>query len=415
MQTKRRCANLHQAMLFALILIMIIPASAFAASAWDSDEADHVDKDIQQLDQSNDGNQGYAKLGKDAIGAGNQVSASGSIDGNFLMSGQTVAIRDSHAANAFIAGQTLNITDSKLSGDIGAAGQAITVNGTTVDGNVFAAGQQITLSLDKAYAIKAAGQTVSVSAAHAESADIGADTVYLSGTFDGDVSVDASNITIAEGTVVKGTLYVSSKSEPAFPESASINEYRFTQSADSGALEGLAFDPLAATGILGALGFAVGILGMLALMAALLGLCSDRPFKGSLDMARQRTAPMLVSGLVAFIAIPAVALLCLVSLIGWRIGALVALGAFAVAALSGTFTAISLGRLVFPKMNKWLSSLIMVLIFALLMKVPVLGMVLGACCDIYLLGYLIQLFWMWRTHLDDASQPTAASLPPDQR
>ena len=415
MHAKRHRTSLHAAILLALILALAIPTTAFAASAWDSDEADHTDKDIQQLDRSSDDNQEYLHLGKDILGAGNQISTSENIEGNFLISGQTVALRNSEASNAFIAGQTLNVADSKFSGDIGAAGQTVAVNGTTVENNVFAAGQQVTLSLNKVYAVNAAGQTVSVSATHAETADISAETANLSGTFDGDVRIDAKNITIAEGTVVKGTLYVSSQSDPSLPESASIGEYRFTQSADSGALGVFASDPLAAGGILGALGFAVGILGMLALMAAMLGICSDRPFTGSLKMARQRTAPMLVSGLIAFIVIPPATLLCLITLIGWRVGAVIALGAFAVATLSGTFTAISLGRLAFPKMNKWLSSLIMVLVFAVLMKMPILGAILGICCDIYLLGYLIQLFWVWRTHLDDAEQPGAVSFPSEQR
>lgn len=414
MRASRHRMRRSAALLFACMLALALPVSAFA-SAWDNDGDDHIDKEIQQQAASGSDDQGYAQMGKDIVGGNAQVNVSQNIDGNFLLSAQSLTIRKSKGANAFVAGQDLTVENSQFSGDIGAAGQTITITDTSADSNVFAAGQTITLNLGTTSTVNAAGQTVSLSAEHAESANVDADTVNLSGTYTGDVHVDASNVNIEQGTVVKGTLYVTSETEPSLPASSSINNYEFTKSDNSSGIGEVLSNPLAAGGALGALGIVVGVLGMLVLMAAMLGACSDRPFIGSLNMVKQRTVPMLVSGLVAFIAIPPVALLCLITIAGWRVGAVVALGTFIVATLSGTFTAISLGRLAFPKMNKWLSSLIMVLIFALLLKVPVLGMILGACCDIYLLGYLVQLFWIWRTHLNDEPQQHTTALPPEQQ
>lgn len=408
----RHRATAYAALFFALMLALAIPASAFA-SAWDDGDQDHANQETRQQAASDSGNEGYAQLGKDIVGGVGQASVSQSIDGNFLMTGQALTIQKSHGANAFIAGQDLTVTDSQFSGDIGAAGQTVTVSGTSADSNIFAAGQTVTLNINKTTGIVAAGQTVSVAAQHADNANISAGTVNLSGTYTGDVHVEADAVNIADGTVIKGTLYVTSAAEPTLPTSASINVYDFTQAESSSGIGQLIANPLAVGGALGVLGIVIGVLGMLVLMAVMLGLCSDHPFAGALSMVRQRPARMLLSGLIAFVTIPPIALLCLITFAGWRVGAVVALGAFVVATLSGTFTAISIGRLAFPKMNKWLSSLIMVLIFALVLKVPVIGSILGACCDIYLLGYLIQLFWMWRTHLNDSSKD-ATALPPQQ-
>ncbi|MGI6591424.1 MAG: hypothetical protein ACOX1O_07480 [Eggerthellaceae bacterium] len=347
-------------------------------------------------------------LGKDLFIADNAVSVSENARGNIFAAGNSVKFSRTTGPNIFAAGQTVHVLDSAVAYDLFAAGQTVSVDSTIVNGNIFAAAQDISLSGVRADTIATAGQDINVQADEVTDASLSGQTVTLAGTYEGDVNVDAETVNIDGDVTIKGTLTVASEQEPSIPSTAEIGDYTFQKKQNDDSLAENLGASLAVGGTLWFVGIFIGILAMLLLMVVMLAVCTPRPFEDSLDMVKTHPAPMLLSGLIALVAIPIVAILCLFTLIGWRLGATLGLLAFIIATVSATFTAIAIGRLAFPRMKVWLSSLLMVLIFAVALKIPVLGSIVGICCDIYLLGFIIQTYWHWR---NEKHEPAGAPLP----
>lgn len=303
--------------------------------------------------------------------------------------GQSILITDEEVGgNSFIAGQNVELSGGRVGTDLFVAGQSVRVAGTEVSSAVFAAGATVNLTTAGTPEVFATGQQVSLTGT-ARAAHLAGNTVTLGGTVEGDVSVAAEHVTIQPGTTVNGTLKVTASEEPTVPGDATIGNYAYepaTQSTTRGIEANR--DTLVRT-------FLISLAGMLVLGILMLSLGTERPFATAAKRFTTRPT-LLLFGLLFLCVMPLAILILLITVIGTR-AALAALCLYLLAAVIATvFCAISMGRLAFGKMNPWLSTLIMVPVFAIALKVPYLGPIVGLFSMLFTFGALFVAYRDWR-------------------
>ncbi|MDO4850312.1 MAG: hypothetical protein Q4A93_00370 [Actinomycetota bacterium] len=303
--------------------------------------------------------------------------------------GQSILITDEEVGgNSFIAGQNVELSGGRVGTDLFVTGQNVRVAGTEVSSAVFAAGATVNLTTAGTPEVFATGQQVDLTGT-ARAAHLAGNSVTLGGTVEGDVSVAAEHVTIQPGTTVNGTLKVTASEEPTIPSDATIGNYTYEPATQS-TTRGIAGNrnTLVRT-------FLISLAGMLVLGILMLSLGTERPF--AIAAKRFTTRPtLLLFGLLFLCVMPLAILILLITVIGAR-AALAALCLYLFAAIIATvFCAISMGRLAFGKMNPWLSTLIMVPVFAIALKVPYLGPIVGLFSLLFTFGALFVAYRDWR-------------------
>ena len=295
------------------------------------------------------------------------------------------------------AGRDVTLSESEVGGSIRAAGYTVTLNGVDVSDNITAAGNKLQMSGITAAAVYAAGESVYFSGT-AESVGLFGDTVVLEGEIRGNALLYGDNIILGENLKVEGTLTAASEIKPVIPSGADIHEFVYkdtktTENAEDGAAkEGLYSGfPDFIRGMFGAL-----LLGVL--MCLLIG-AGDLGKPG--EMLLSRPVPMLVSGFAGLFAIPGLILLLLLIMIGIPSAGLLAILFVLVCIFSLTFAGVSLAKALMPKLtnipilnNEWICSIIGAVVFWLIRKIPVIGLILQFASLIYALGYFIQVIFL---------------------
>ena len=331
--------------------------------------------------------------------------------GNVFASGDHVTLPGNSAFGVFAAGQDIDIDDLVASGSVFAAGQKVAVTGSKTDESLFAAGNEVTLNNADVHGnIFAAGNKVSMlgdteaNAVYAIAStftfegatsclNVAAGHVELTGVVDGDVTISADSVDIGEGAVITGKLKIEGKKEPTIPESAQIGDYEFEKAEKNKDEDKEDSSPSLASGIFEKIKSCLYWMVAMAAFGMLLCWLFAHHIEESAVMIKQRTAPMIISGVVAWLCIPIACIMLCISMILAPTGGMIGV-AYVLCICAGlTFTGCSLSRIVLPKMNIFLSSLIGIAVLEALRVVPVLGTLLGIAADIYLLGYVIQHVW----------------------
>ncbi|MDO5118063.1 MAG: hypothetical protein Q4D34_06215, partial [Eggerthellaceae bacterium] len=190
--------------------------AAAESSSTTADAADAADAateaEATEIDLAAEG----VPLGDDLFYAGNNIVLTGdNVKANMFVGASSIDMKQATVgADAFIAGETINISDMSAKNNLFVAGNNITVSGTTGK-TLFVAGNNLDIAAD-ANDVYAAGRTI-----------------FLKGTFEGNVSLSADSVVIDPYIVVKGTLDVHASSEPTIASTAKITNYEFTQEESS--------------------------------------------------------------------------------------------------------------------------------------------------------------------------------------
>ena len=316
-------------------------------------------------------------LGDDLLfGSGNVVASGDTIKANLFASGGTMDLKNTTVgADAFISGETINVSDMAAANNVFIAGNNITVSGTTCK-TLFAAGNNLDLAAD-ATDVYAAGRTV-----------------FLKGTFEGSVTINAQSVVIDPYIVVKGKLDVHAGSEPTIASTAKITDYQFTQDDSMNIDISQGFANIGSEAWLKNL--LMTLLSMLLIGIVMLVFLRTEVVNASGLLVRNRPVAILVTGLLSLILLPVLAVGFFLSMVGWPIGiALVAIYT-CITVLCVAYTAIALGRAAFIRINKWISSIIFLIIFALLMSLPVVDFIVSVLCLVFTVGSMVQGWWVWR-------------------
>lgn len=152
--------------------------------------------------------------------SGTDVTVTAALPGDVAALGGTLTLSAPVAGDALLVGGTVLINKPVL-GDVRAIGGQITVNGP-VEGDLMLAGGSVTASTT-ANDIRIIGGNVRLANAGGAVHIYGAD-VELSGIFDGDVEVVASDrLTLAAGTVIHGVLKYDAPQQAGIPSDAVVD------------------------------------------------------------------------------------------------------------------------------------------------------------------------------------------------
>ncbi len=328
--------------------------------------------------------------------------------GNVFISGDSVSVPNLSAFCTIAAGQNLEISDLEAEGGLMAAGQMLSVSGANIGESVFVAGNIITLNNLEAHGnIFAAGNSIKIIGnceakgiyaagsdfefdGTAQCINVAAKNVTIKGEIDGDVNISAENVEIAEGAVITGKLDIESVNEPDIADSAQIGDVEFeqTEAEDDGTSIGSRIVKKITSGL-------YWIVAMAAFGMLLCWLFAHHIEEAAV-MIREKTGAMIVSGIIAWICIPIACILLCVSMILAPTGGMLGIAYVLFLCAGLAFTGCSVSRIVFPKMNIFLSSLIGIAVLEAFRVVPVIGTLLGIAADIYLLGYVVVHVWSQR-------------------
>lgn len=342
----------------------------------------------------------------------NSLSVPG-MSGNAFYADDAVEVSGAIERDAYAAGSTVMVSNAKVGSDILAAGKDVWVRSSVVSGSTRLAGQSIVLAdtvignnVNAACKSYAQGPEVTVNgcviAACSDATIEGTSTglmvyahdVYVNGTVNGDVDITASNVSFGPNAMVTGTVTITASAEPLIDPLAQIGAMEFTLEEEDD------FDTAMFAGGLAAF---VGGLSMLLLVLGLLGtiVCAllveiffRKATAGAARMVRQRTAPLIVSGVIAAIAAPIALALSVGLLVTLPLAGALFFVMLAMTVIAGAFAGASLAKLVFPRMNRFLSALIGGLVLGILCNLPFMGWIVSICAIMYLLGYVVQLIYI---------------------
>ncbi len=308
--------------------------------------------------------------------AGTDVTVAVPLLADLMALGGTLRIAASVAGDAMLGGATVAVL-RPIEGDLRAVGGQVIVS-APVGGDLALAGASVIAS-STARDTRIIGGTVRMSGSGGTAVVYGAE-VYLSGTFNGDVEVVASDrLTLAEGTLVKGTLRYDAPQEVLLP-AGSVIEGGVTYTGASSFLPTV--EQAKTFAIAGAsVFFVVRILAVLiaaALLAGLFPLFTQAIADRALSRSPGRFALMVLLGFAVVFATPFLIFLLLVSFVGMGVAfllltlylLLLMLGYLYAGVLAGA----ALGRGLLKRQRvTWKFALLGMLTLYLVGTVPVIG------------------------------------------
>ncbi|MDB5264815.1 MAG: hypothetical protein JWN64_386 [Parcubacteria group bacterium] len=151
---------------------------------------------------------------------GTDITVVAPLKADVIAAGATVTINNSVAGDVLAVGGTVDVKKPVL-GDVRAVGGRIIIE-DTVAGDLMLAGGSITASTT-ASDTHVVGGSINLNGSGGPVYAYGADIV-LSGTFNGDVDVVASDrLTLAEGTVINGVLKYNAPQQAEIPDSSMVH------------------------------------------------------------------------------------------------------------------------------------------------------------------------------------------------
>lgn len=272
--------------------------------------------------------------------AGGNLTAEGSIEGDFLAVGGTVLFTGRVTNDAAIAGGTLSLL-GEVGGDLRAAGGNISLGGP-VGGELIVAGGQISASsrclVEKSATF--AGGTVSFDGETKGKLEIRGGEVVVNGKVGGELFVQADKLTIGKDAVISGNLNYESPDEAVVEQGSQITgEINFKKTERGSVSDGRGFAWGAIVG-----GWFVRLLIML-----VLGLLLFFVFKrGTTELVKRNLAEFgwqLLRGLVVMIVVPIASVIAAVTIIGLPVAGVFMLLYAMFWILSGAIAGMTVGSL----------------------------------------------------------------------
>jgi cytoskeletal protein CcmA (bactofilin family) len=310
----------------------------------------------------------------DLVAGGGTVLVNGPVGMDLIAGGGTITILGSVERAVRVAGGNILI-QGKVTGDVIVAGGQVTITGAGVGGDLVAAGGSVRVDAPVAGTVRVAGGTV-----------------YLNGPIAGNVIVRAKNLTLGSQAVISGSLTYTANAELTKESGAIVRgETKFT-AAPKQTMSAANIAALASFFVLGK------FLALLA-CALILGLFFKRYSTEVIARAASRPLLELGRGLVASVALPALSVLALVTLVGIPLGILGLVSFVAVFLFAWIVTPIILGSIMYRAFFKrdvevsWKTILLGAVLFSILGLVPFLGRVVQGLLILLSLGAIVAVKW----------------------
>ena len=348
--------------------------------------------------------------------AGTDITIAAPLPADVAAAGGAITLRGPVAGDALLAGGTVSV-DGEIAGDLRAFGGQISVS-APVAGDLALAGGSVVASTTAADTRIIAG-TVRLNGSGGSAVVYGAD-VHLSGVFMGDVEVIASDrLTLAEGTVIRGSLEYDAPQQAEIPSTASIEGGVVYTGASSylPTVEQAKTFALAGASVF----FVVRIFAVLiaaALLAGLFPAFSQAVADRALSRTPGRFALLALLGFAVVFAAPVLIFILLVSFVGMAAAFLI-LAAYALLLMlgylyAGVLAGAALSRGILKRsMVTWKLALLGMLVLYLIGVIPVIGgavtfvLFLAATGSIVAIAHRSAFGRM--TDVDDAPEPPPAA------
>ncbi len=352
---------------------------------------------------------------------------------DYVWFGRNLRLGDCKVDNDVIAaGQIVSLDKCQAKGSVRAAAETIDIYDSTAGQNITVAARVITVKNATCNALAAAAQSIDVSGSYKE-LTANAATVYIDATVEGDVVVGAGEVTIGKNARIKGTLHVTSPSEPVLEQGAQVGKVDFARekeelaqeeaapqseeaepkqeeteptnaeaepkpeepapAQDEGVVEGLGGVLAGIGGVLTVIATIIGVVGTF-VVAVLAEWLFSRHTAEAARLVRDRTVPTIVSGVVGSIVAPVAVILMLILVITIPVAVAVLLAQLAMLVVAEGFMGASLSRLAFPKLGRYQCAMAGGAIVGVASAIPFLGTLVHIAAFVYLLGYVLQSIFL---------------------
>lgn len=296
--------------------------------------------------------------------------------------GRSIDFSGYKATNDFIgAGETINLTDSHANGSIRIAGRVVNLTNTAAAESITIAGQDVAIVNGTAGAVAIAAQKISFSGA-ANELWIGGDKVVINGAIMGDVHVFAGDLELGPNAHIEGTLSGEVGSDPVIAEEATVNENTLVINKDEE-------QPKDFVSMLDPIVIIVSTLSCLAIALLIEWLASGHTM-GAAQLLKSGPGGYILSSILGGLLMPIFIVVLCLPIVTIPAALAVLLTLLAIALVSEGFTAAALGRLLFPKMNRFLAAAIMAILIGALSGLPYVGAPLRGILFLFMLGYVIR-------------------------
>ncbi len=313
-------------------------------------------------------------IDRDYFAAGETVTVSGTVNGDAYVAGGNVIIEGNINGDLLTAGGTVVIR-GKVSEDVRAAGGQVTITGE-VGRNVTVVGGSISIpdSADINGSLTIAGGNIAVFSPINKSIMMGAGQATLGNTVNGDVQAGVGMLSLTPNASIAGNLTYWSESEAQMSSRGQVtgNLVRHVVQRVEPKKQ-----PVSPAGIIGigiifsAVSFASALV-----IGLLLAYLFPTYLTRTASVVTTKTLQSFGVGIVAFVAIPVVLVLLLISIIGIPIGLILLASTILFAYLSKIFIATAIGLKIMQSRKKiglgWVVTIGLVVYYVATL-VPVIG------------------------------------------
>ena len=327
---------------------------------------------------------------------------------DYVWLGRNLNLHQHSVENDLVAaGQSIHLANITVGGSFRVAAQDIEIEDSTATENITAAAERVVIKNTTANSISEAGRTASFTGSCNE-LTIYAEKVYINGTVEGDVVVNASSVEVMGDARIKGTLHVNAPSEPVIQHDAEVGKVDFTLTESSSNTGGL-FAGMSVTFLI--IMAIVGVIGTI-IISVLAEWLFRRQTAGAAEMIRNRTGATIGSGIIGALVAPLVIIILCVLVITLPVAGALALALFAMTIVAEGFMGASLFKLVFPRLGRFPCALAGGAIIGVASVIPILGAIVGAAAFMYLLGYVLQSIFLGMRAKAPRAQAAPQQYPP---
>ncbi len=376
-----------------LALVLCVPGAAFASSS-------AFDKGSVEGSTYQDQVTGNAFLAERDV-RGIQVGCDLYWVGQAL-NATDLSVGEGRGGSALLAGQDLHVSNSQIAGSLRAAGQSVEVRNVSVGNNLTIAGSSVSIDAQTtANGVYVAASEVSLAGSY-KGAAIAAGSVSLAGTYEGDVQLLAGTVYVAKGTSVSGTLTVPADAQVTIEEGASVSQLQYDSALQGASQDG---ETSPAASLIAPCLFSCVAHMLLALLFAFL---FGSSLRRATQMSKEKLGKLFLSGAVAFVSAPLVALLLLFPLVTAPISVLMLIVMAVLWLFSIPFAGYVLGCRLLPKMRPAGAGVLGTLILTVAAYLPYMFFVVPTVCAIFVAGYLVQCFFEGRSAKENTTLPSEA-------
>lgn len=368
-----------------LALLLMFAALPFSASAATLQADQSLDVSVSP--------QGNAYL------AGTEVRIVAPIIGDLLSLAGTLTVAAPVLGDVLALAGTIGFTNP-VTGDVRAVGGHIRVDGD-VDGDLALFGGVITVT-GKVHEIQAAGGTVELRSGADGPVNVYGGNIVLAGEFNGDVRVVASDhVTLAEGTIIRGTFDYNAPQEAGIPASSVIEggvNYVGSASFLPTAEEARTF-AIAGLGVFFLVRLVAAILAA-GLVAGLFPVFTNRVAEEAFTRSAKHSILLTILGFGVVVATPVLILLLVVSFVGIGIAALIGSVYLVLLLLAYLYAAILIGAAFMRTFMKrkevtWKGAVLGMFVLGIIGLTPVLGALIAFFISCTALGSMLVLFYQF--------------------